>query len=125
VCELGEDGDQFLVDGHPEDAAVLAAINAYAKSMWGDDFEHTLDNVEIRSQWVAFRPHRDGCDDDACEPCREGRHDDCAGDCECGVEDHEWFCSCDEYLWFTDQKSTKDLIANPDPAYHAVTVVDR
>lgn len=132
VVELGEDGEEWLVDGHPDDDATLAAVNAYALAMGYGEFtlEFTLDDVEITRRWSAFLPHRDGCDDDACEPCRQGRHDECSGGqdadaCECSHNDHVWFCSCDEYLWFTDYKPQAQLLARPNPAYHAVTVVER
>jgi len=132
VCELGEDCEQLLVDGHPDDEAVLAAINAYAYAMWGEG-GHTLEEISIRRQWAAFRPHRDGCDDAACRPCAEGRHDECEGKepetayCECdgSGSGHQWTCSCDEYAWFLDTKDHRALLAKPDADYHAVTVVDR
>lgn len=134
ICELGEDGDELLVDGHPDDETLLRAVDAYAVAEWGNaEGEITLSDIEGANRaWVAFRPHRDDCDDEVCESCRAGEHDTCFGGaddpavrgCECEDSDHDWRCTCDEqFAWWLDSKPKADLIANPDSNFHAMTIV--
>lgn len=132
VCELGEDGDQVLVDGHPDDETLLKAIDAYAVSEWGnDEGEINLEALAGASRcWVAFRPHREDCAEDVCESCRAGEHETCLGGaddpdvrgCECEGLDHEWRCSCEDYSWWTDILPA-DRLGSHTSDYHAMTIV--
>lgn len=45
---LGEDGDQFIIEGHPAEEEVLAAVNAYLVAEWETDAVESVDALTIR-----------------------------------------------------------------------------
>lgn len=133
VCEIGEDGEQLLILGHLDDDQARAVVVAYASAEWGYDDGDVSTNPGISRGWYAFTPHHDGCADDVCAPCIEGRHDECTVtddtrcDCADTGEGHRGtWCSCDEFRWWASRWPSDPAIPFPaagHPAYHAVTWV--
>ena len=108
--ELGEDGDQFLIEGHPDEEAVLNAVNHHLVHEWGGDPVAPRD-LRIERKMGTFEAHSEHCFGDVCDACRAEDHDQCVDEitvenlkpdpsCECSADDHEYGCNCDEYAWW-------------------------
>ena len=118
AASVGEDGDVMFMGHHDDDTAWALYVEFQTYEQGSCDL--TLEDskvYDIERRYAAFSDHSEGCelvdcacDEDACEACRAGKHDECADDlCECSSGyDHDfdgpWPCSCecycDEYAWW-------------------------